>query len=325
MTLAMCCHIVFPANERRAAVELRRVAGIEVQTSVHDACQQATITLPLNVPEFVRTPLKQLIRRGDEVRITMGYDGNLDDVDFLGFATRVGADVPIVIECRDGLWKLLQEPFNRAYKQCHVPTLVRDLVGDAFQVQAMDATVGPVRFEKAKKADAFKALKDEFGLVTYLKRGTVFCGVLFAAEAGSSTYRLEQNVKGSDLKYRTADEVSLKVSAKSIQKDGSKLEVEVGDPDGEARTLNYYGITSEAELKKLATADLEKFKYDGYEGSFKGFGVPFTQFGDKVQLLSSDHPERDGEYLAEAVTVTFGPDGLQRDIKLAQQWTALKN
>ncbi len=322
MTLAMCCHIVFPANERRAAVELRRVAGIEVQTSVHDACQQATITLPLNVPEFVRTPLKQLIQRGDEVQITMGYDGNLDEVDFRGFATRVGADVPIVIECRDGLWKLLQDPFNKAYKQCHVPTLVRDLVGDAFKVQAMDATIGPVRIEKAKKADAIKALKDEFGLVTYLKGDTVYCGVLFAADAGSSTYRLEQNVKSSDLKYRLADEVSLKVTAKSLKRDGSSIEVEVGDPDGEARTLNYYGISDANELKKLATADLEKFKYDGYEGSFKGFGIPFTQFGDKVELLSSDHPERDGHYLAEAVTVSFGPDGFQRDIKLAQQWTA---
>lgn len=322
MTLAMCCHIVFDANKRRGAVELHRVAAIEIKTSVHDVCQQATITLPLNVPEFVRTPLKDLIRRGDKVKITMGYDGNLDAVDFMGFATRVGADVPIVIECRDGLWKLLQEPFNKAYKQCHVPTLVKDLVGDAFKVQAMDATVGPVRIEKAKKADAFKALKDEFGLVTYLKGDTVYCGVLFDAQASTSTYRMEQNVKVSDLKYRLADEVSLKVTAKSLKRDGSSIEVEVGDPEGEARTLNYYGITSVEELKKLATADLEKFKYDGYEGGFKAFGIPFTRYGDKVQLLSSDHPERDGYYLAEEVTVTFGPEGFQRNIKLAQQWTA---
>lgn len=322
MMLAMCAYVLFPRNDVRKEIIIRKVATVEVKTSVHDACQSATITMPLNVPEFKRKALKEQIRRGDEVVIALGYGGDLRAVDFTGFVTRVGADVPIVIECRDGLWKLLQQPFNKAYKQCHVPTLVHDLVGDAFEVQAMDATVGPVRFEKVKKADAFKALKDDFGLATYLKGNTVFCGVLFDAQAGSSTYRLEQNVKSSDLKYRMADEVSLKVSAKSIQKDGSKLEVEVGDPNGEARTLNYYGITSEAELKKLATADLEKFKYDGYEGSFKGFGIPFTQFGDKVELLSSDHPERDGHYLAEAVTVSFGPDGFQRDIKLAQQWTA---
>ena len=85
--------------------------------------------------------------------------------------------------------------------------------------------------------------------------------------------------------------------------------------------LNYYGIQSKAELKKLAEADMLKFKYDGYEGSFKGFGIPFLQHGDKVQLTSTDYPERDGHYLAEGVAVSFGPDGFERTVKLAQQWT----
>lgn len=323
MTLAMCAHIIFPANDRRGQLELRKVHSVEVATSVHDVCQSATITLPRNIADFKNDELKSLIRRGDEVRIHLGYDGDLRELDFVGFATRVGAVVPLVIECRDGLWKLLQQPFNKAYKNAHVPTVVKDLVGDAFKVEALDATVGPVRIEKARKADAFKALKDEFGLVTYLKGDTVYCGVLFDANARTATYGMERNVKSSDLKYRTADEVNLKVTAKSIQANGAKpLTVEVGDPDGESRTLNYYGITREAELRKLATADLEKFKYNGYEGGFKAFGIPFCQYGDKVRLTSSDHPERDGQYLAEAVSVSFGPDGFERNIKLAQQWTA---
>lgn len=322
MTLAMCAHIEFPANQRRGALELRQVAQVEVRTSVYDLCQSATITLPRNVAQFKRSSIRDLVRRGDEVVIRLGYDGDLREVDFTGFATSVGADVPIVIECRDALWKLLQQPFSKSYKEAHVPTVVRDLVGDAFKVQAMDATVGPLRIPKARKADAFKALCDEFGLVTYLKGDTVFCGVLFAANAGTAVYDLERTVRSSNLKYRLADEVSLKVTAKSLLRDGTDVTAEVGDPDGEARTLNYYGITSKAELEKLARADIEKFKYDGFEGSFSGFGIPFCQYGDKVELRSSDYPERNGHYLAESVTVSFGPDGFQRDIKLAQQWTA---
>lgn len=325
MTLAMCCHIVFPANDRRAAIELRQVSRVEISTSVQDVCQSATITLPRNIPAFRNSELKKLIRRGDEVSIALGYDGDLRVVDFTGFATRVGADVPVVIECRDALWKLLQEPFHKAYKNASVPAVINDLVGSKYKHQAMDATIGPLRVVKGKKGDVFKALKDEFGLVTYLKGDTVFCGVLFDAQARTATYALERNVKSSDLTYRTAEEVSLKVTAKSIKRDGSKIEAVVGDPDGEARTLNYYGITSKAELEKLAKVDMEKFKYDGYEGGLKGFGVPMCQHGDKVRLTSTDHPERDGEYLAESVNITFGPDGFERDIKLAQQWTALNN
>jgi hypothetical protein len=322
MTLAMCAYIVFGANARRGAIELRQVASVEIGMSVQDACQSATITLPRNIPAFLKTELKQLIRRGDEVSISLGYDGDLRVVDFSGFATRVGADVPLVIECRDRLWKVLQEPFHKAYKNASVPTVIQDLVGSAYKHQVMDATLGPLRVVKGKKADLVKALKDEFGLVTYLKGDTVFCGVLFDAQARTATYDLERNVKSSDLKYRLADEVSLKVTAKSTRSDGSSIEVSVGDPDGEARTLNYYGIASKAELKKLAEVDMEKFKYDGYEGGLKGFGIPVCQHGDKVRLTSSDHPERNGEYLAESVAIAFGPDGFQRDIKLAQQWTA---
>lgn len=323
MTVAMCISVVFPANARRGRIEMRKVAGVEVETNVQDVCQSATITLPRNIPEFRNNELKDLIRRGDEVSIAIGYGGDLRELEFAGFATRVGADVPVVIECKDGLWKLLQQPFHKAYKNAHVPQVIQDLVGEAYTIQALDASVGPLRVERGRKADVFKALKDEFGLVTYLKGGTVFCGVLFDANARTVKYTMEQNVKDSDLKYRTADEVSLKVTAKSIQRSGADaLSVEVGDPDGESRTLTYYGITSETELRKLATADMEKFKYDGYEGGFRAFGIPFCQYGDKVQLTSTDHPERDGQYLAESVVVSFGESGIERNIKLAQQWTA---
>lgn len=320
MTLAMCCHIVFPANERRSALQLRRVAGIEVSTSINDVCQTATITLPGNLAAFRMRPLRDQLRRGDEVIISMGYDGNLYEA-FRGWVQSVGADVPIVITCRDGMWKLLQQSFHRAYQQCHVPTLLRDLVGERYQVVAMDATIGPLRFERARKADAFKALQDEFGLVTYLRGDTVYCGVPFSAASRTVRYDMERNVKSADLKYRMADEVQLKVTARSILRDGSNIEVEVGDENGEQRTLTYYGITNRAELEKLARADMEKFKYDGYEGGFKAFGIPVCEYGDRVDLRSSEHPDRNGQYLVEAVTITFGPDGYQRDIKLAQQWT----
>ena len=322
MTLAMCCHIVFKANERRDAIELRRVASVEISTSVQDVCQSATITLPRNIPAFLNDELKSLVRRGDEATISLGYGGALPAVAFPWIATRVGADVPVVIECRDALWKLLQQPFHKAYKNAYVPDVLNDLVGDSFQVQAMDASIGPLRVVRGKKGDVFKALKDEFGLVTYLKNGTVFCGVLFDANATTATYDMERNVKSSDLTYRTADEVSLKVTAKSIKSDGSSIEAVVGDVDGESRTLNYYGIASKEELKKLAETDMLKFKYDGYEGGLKGFGIPTCMHGDRVRLVSADHPERNGDYLAESVSVSFGPGGFERDIKLAQQWTA---
>lgn len=320
-TLALCAHIIFPAAHGRQAFELRNTHAVTIEQSVHNVCQQASIVLPRNVSALQQESLRTWIRRGDPVEVHLGVNGDLN-LEFTGYVERIGGDMPVVIDLRDSLWKLLQEPFNKSYRNVHVPTLVRDLVGNAFEIQAMEATIGPMRFQKTTKAEAFKALSDEFGLVTYLKGNTVFCGVLFDAKAGEASYGLERNVRGSDLKYRVADDVKLKVTAKSYPKGGGKpLEVEVGDPDGEHRTLTYYGITSKEELKKLATTDMEKYKFDGYQGSLTGFGVPVCMFGYRVLIKSSLYPERDGKYLAEAVTTTLDTEGFKRNIKPAQQWT----
>ena len=321
MVLAMCASILFPANPTRGQVAIRKVSAVDIETSVRNVCQSATITLPRNIGELQQQALKTLIKRNDKVQVYLGYDGNLDVLEFEGYVVRTGADTPVKIELRDGLWPLLQQSFNKAYKDTHVPALLKDLVGDTFKVDALDATIGPLRFESCTKADAFKKLADDFGLVTYLKNGTVYCGKLLDADARTASYDQARNVKSSDLKYRIADEVKLKVTAKSVKANGDKLEVEVGDPDGEQRTLTYYGIRSAKELKKLAMADMEKYKYDGYEGGFKGFGIPVCQHGDRVQLADAQHPERAGSYLAESVAVSFGPGGFERDIKLAQEWT----
>lgn len=321
MVLAMCAYILFPATPTRGQVAIRKVSAVDIETSVRNVCQSATITLPRNISALQQQQLKTLIRRGDPVQVHLGYNGDLDVMEFEGYVVRTGADVPVKIELKDALWPVLQRSFNKAYKNAYVPDVIKDLVGDGFQVQAMEATIGPLRCEQCTVADVLKKLADDFGLVTYLKNGTVFCGKLLDADARTATYDQAKNIKSSDLKYRVADEVKLKVTAKSVKATGEKLEVEVGDPDGEQRTLTYYGITSAAELKKLATADIEKYKYDGYEGGFKGFGIPVCQHGDRVRLTDSQYPERAGSYLAESVAVSFGPGGFERDIKLAQAWT----
>lgn len=321
MVLAMCAYILFPATPTRGQVAIRKVSAVDIETSVRNVCQSATITLPRNISALQQQQLKTLIRRGDPVQVHLGYNGDLDVMEFEGYVVRTGADVPVKIELKDALWPVLQRSFNKAYRNAYVPDVIKDLVGDGFEVQAMEATIGPLRCEQCTVADVLKKLADDFGLVTYLKNGTVFCGKLLDADARTATYDQAKNIKSSDLKYRVADEVKLKVTAKSVKATGEKLEVEVGDPDGEQRTLTYYGITSAAELKKLATADMEKYKYDGYEGGFKGFGIPVCQHGDKVQLSDAQYPERAGSYLAESVAVSFGPGGFERDIKLAQEWT----
>lgn len=318
-TLALCAHVIFPATTGRGRLELRKVHAVEVATSVHDVCQRATITLPRNVSQLDQAALRTYIRRADPVEVWLGYNGDLQ-LEFDGYVERVGGDVPMVIELRDGLWKWLQEPFTRSYKSCHVPTLIQDMNVGTWRTQVIDANVGPVRFERTTKSGVLKALKDEFGLITYFKGGTLFVGELFDAKADTATYDVERNVRSSNLVFKVAADTRIQLKARSIKPNGDDIEVTVGDPDGEHRTLTYYGIESETELQRIAEADLKRFRYDGWEGSFTGFGVPMCRFGDKVRIRSSQYPERDSDTVAEAVTVRFGPTGFEREVKPAQEW-----
>lgn len=322
MTLAMCAHIILPGNERRSRIEMRKIASVSIEQSIHEVCQSAMLILPRNVPQLQREQLRTYIRRGDSIEVWLGYDGDLVK-EFEGFVESVGSDTPIEVRLRDSLWKHLQRSFTKAYKDAHLPTLMQDMFGSSFELVAMDAKIGPIRFEKdCTVAKALKALSDDFGLATWLKDGKLNCGVVFDRQPRTVNYRMEQNVRESDLKYRVADDIKVRVKAQSTLKNNEKVEVEVGDEEGELRTLNYYGITSKAELRKLAEHDLGKFKFDGYEGSVKGWGLPVAQFGDRVALRSALYPERDGEYLAEGSVITFGREGFVRELKLAQRWTA---
>lgn len=321
-TYALGALVVLSANERRGRISMRKVHAVSIEQSIDQVCQRATVTLPRNVKQLQDGRLKDLIRRGDPIEVSLGYNGELNS-EFSGYVTKVSTDVPVVLELHDGLWKVLQRPFSRSYRNAHLPTLIGDVLAGAMPHSAMDATIGPVRFEQGcTVATVLKTLKDEFGLVSFLKDGTLYCGQVFDRAARTVRYDSERNLKSNELKYRMAEDVKVKVTAKSVDSKGEKLEVELGDVDGEQRTLNYYGIATKAELRKLAEVDMKKFKFDGYEGAFTAWGLPFAQFGDRVSLRSALYPERDGEYLAEGVDVSFGPQGFERNIKLAQRWTS---
>jgi hypothetical protein len=104
----------------------------------------------------------------------------------------------------------------------------------------------------------------------------------------------------------------LKAKAISWQADNTKIEVEVGDPDGEQRTLHFYGLNKE-QLEIRAKAELEKYKYTGYYGNFTTFGEPAIEKGDVVSFIGNKyHP--DGKYLCKELKIKFGTAGYRQAI-----------
>ena len=123
----------------------------------------------------------------------------------------------------------------------------------------------------------------------------LYSGVLF--ERGKSPKQVFATglnlIDDTQLKVQNAADVKIKVKAVSLMPNNKKIRVEVGDTDGETRTLHTYN-KQEAELKAWAKQELERLKRDGLVGSFTTFGAELVDKLDNVGIKIDG--ERKGVY-----------------------------
>ena len=313
MVLAMVSLVVFPANERRGMIQMRKINGVVIESSINSFTDTAKIKLPKNVKEFANKQLNQLIRRNDEVIISLGYGTDLKQ-EFKGYVTEVSPEIPIVITCKDEMFKLMQLPVNVSYRNVQLQTLLMDIL-PLKAIDALEIQLGQVRYAKTTVGEVLEKLKSDYNLVTYWKNNTVVCGKVFSANKQNVKYGFETNIKASNLVFKNKEDVLIKLNATSTLLGGTKLEVTVGDEDGQQRNLSYFNIKTKPELKLLAEQDLDKFKYTGFSGDFNSFGIPYVEIGWVADLQSKESPEKNGKYLIESVVTTFD-DSPQFDRKI---------
>jgi len=163
-------------------------------------------------------------------------------------------------------------------------------------------------------------------------------------------YGFQQNIidNGASLEYLRKDDIRLGIKAYSVAKydltttnsaggkntKNTRLEVIVGDKDGDMRTQYFFPATNTspdlnlANLTALANQRLNRLKFEGWHGSFLSFGLPYVQHGMAVSLndnvnsgtfIANDKPvvmERQGIYLVRGTKVKFGMGGFRRTIEL---------
>ncbi|TLP81353.1 hypothetical protein [Maribacter sp. ACAM166] len=305
MTLAMVAKITFAATATRGELVLRKPTGVSIEKSWQQLTDTATITMPRNVRDFDKSKVNELFKKDDPVTIELGYDG-VYVTEFVGYIARVSADIPIKIECEDEMRIISKTPVNASLPKTTLANLFIKLL-PGVEVDALEVEIGTVRFAKTNMGEVLKFLKDEYSLYSYMKGKTLVCGKIYADDTDvvPVTLHLEKNVVNNSLNYRNAEDIRIKINAVSTLANGTKIEVLVGDENGDERQLAYYGIEILAELEKLANEDLKKYKVDGFDGTVATFGIPFIEHGYKVNLVSFIYPDRNGVYYVERVKVDF--------------------
>lgn len=257
-----------------------------------------------------------LLVRKMPVLVKLGYDGALTEV-FRGFVRDVSGEIPVRVRCEDGMYLLKTGEFTKSYRSVKLSVLMRDLLGAVVPYEVVaDVELGPFRISRATPAKVLEYLREHYFVRAWFREGTLYVGLPYVgALQRARTVRFDRNIIEHRLEFRQKEDVRLLLKAVIMKADNKRVEVEVGDKDGEQRTFHYQDM-SEAAAKVMLEGEAERLRYTGYRGSFTTFGKPDIRHGDVVDLEDPDYPERAGRYLVKKVTIRFGSDGYRQEVEL---------
>ena len=312
---------VLTAEITIAKYKFTQIVNVEIESTTRLLSDTATIELPLSavLENTQRLSLEKEIKRGDEVLLKLGYDNSLN-TEFEGYVTDIKADKTLKITCEDKMYSLRKSIANKGFKNTTLKEILSYL-SDAFKFDLnskgpginLDAFI----IKNLTGLQVLEKLKKDYGLTIFFdKNKELYAGLAYVYKGSSVKYDLALNVVKSDLTFKKAEDIQFKIKAISILKNNERLEIEIGDTEGDLRTLYFKGISSETELEQLANEEIQKYKYDGYEGKLTAFGLPFTQVGSDAKIVDENYPGREGVYYVESVKTSFGQSGYRRNVEL---------
>jgi hypothetical protein len=299
-----------------------RVNSVEIETDMRRLEDIATIKLPTTA-RLVRdgemiseVETARTFAVGDEVSIKLGYDGELRE-EFHGFVRKIRPNTPLEIECEDAVFLLKRKPLKRSFKNTTLKELLNYILADtgislAGEPPGVNFTHFYLR-DNISAAKALQKLKEEYGLTIYFKSfKSLFVGIASDDDGKTVKYRFGENVIDNDLEWTDEADVKMRVKAIHVKANNTQVKKEVGDPDGELRTIYLYDLEKESDLERLALEELKKQTYSGYRGTFKTFLLPVVRVGNIASITDPNFPERAGSYLVEKVKVTYDEGGARR-------------
>jgi len=257
---------------------------------------------------------------GGKVKIELGYKPDFN-TEFIGYISAVDPKSVSMLTLEDSAWLLKQNNINASYQSINIQDLIPDLLSKAgitgMQTNLIDANIGNLRVKNANVAQVLEQIRKDNGLVSYFRDEVLYVGFAYPDAPGQTKgFGFQETIINDSLDYKEDTDVKVKVKAISVTPDNKRITYEAGDANGDQKTLYYYDVSLE-DLKKFADNDLSKFRYTGYFGEFKTFGIPYVRHGDAAYVRDFKFPERDGTYFIDKTVTEFGTkSGYKRTIKL---------
>jgi hypothetical protein len=120
------------------------------------------------------------------------------------------------------------------------------------------------------------------------------------------------------LKYVKLKDKKIEVEVTASTSDGKKENQQYGNPGG-IKISKVISSTNPVEMKRAAESEYVLWAYDGYEGDFTGWLIPYVEPSYKITLRDSEYPEKNGNYYVVATETSFSSSGGERKIKLGRR------
>ncbi|MEJ1241400.1 hypothetical protein WBG78_24855 [Chryseolinea sp. T2] len=299
--------------------EFKNVVEVKIESTFEQLTDTAQLTLPrkLQFQDKAITGDSGIFKPGDAVKIYLGYDFK-NELIFSGYLTDIKPGTPLVFRCEDEMYQLKRGALNKSFRTSIKLRELLSFMLPNYKIHCPDVTIGTIRLEKETPAQVLNRLNKDFSFRSWFRDGTLYVGLAWWPELQQTPpprFTFNWDIISHDLLYQQAENVRLKVRAISIGDDNKKTEVEVGDPEGELRTLTYYNVPKK-DLVEFAKLEIERMRFTGFRGKFISFGSPVVRHGDRVEIVDRTISDRNGLYIAKRVETTFGLHGYRQSIEL---------
>ena len=292
------------------------VSSVTTSETWREITQTCTLTLA-NLQQM----LDNAFVVGDPVTVQLSMSPNNDDnfkTEFTGYISAISGKIPYTLICENEAWKLKRAARITKTYSGSLHGLIQEVAPNAIVADNLPSlTLTNFVMQNVTAFQVLKSLRERYNLVAYYRDSTLYVGLPYLeSNLPTVLYDFQNNIIRNKLEFVSEDSQKVAVRAVSYLDNGETIETEVGDSDGAKRTLNFYNITSESELRKVATSKLQDLKFAGYKGDFLAFGLPEVRQGWSVRLRDTRYPQREGVYIADEVETNFDERGFRRKIKL---------
>ena len=175
-------------------------------------------------------------------------------------------------------------------------------------------------FFQATAFDVLKKVQDETKANIYFKEDVLHVHPQYAELFNEKpvVYDFSRNIEKSDLKYVLFKNKKIEVVVNATAADGKTSKITYGKTGGEKIEISL-GTTDKASMQKRAEQEYNLFAYDGYEGGFTSWLIPFCEAGYQIELRDSEYSYKNGIYYVVSVETKFSSSGGERVVKIGKK------